>query len=327
MINRIKNKKNTRERQFNFFKLALFYLCIILSSPNVFTQDSIPEKEDLTEEAELKFQQFFFKAISEKSIGNYQKAIENLENCNQLLSNDVAVFFEFSKNYLLLKNTLLAKEYINRALEKDADNIWMLKHLVKVCKQENNLTDAILTQEQIVKNHPKEREVLVGLYLYNRQYEEAIALMNILEKENALSSRYKKLKANLNNRKESQVNSKQKTDVVSLIDQYNNNKSYKILEQIIKTVKENPTEVLKYSEEGITLFPAQPFVYLSKAKVLNYQKNYKNALTTLNNGIDFVINEEMEVLFYNEMAKAYRGLGNVDKENKYKQKANKLKSN
>ena len=79
-------------------KIILFTLFFILQHSFSFSQDSIPENIDLTEEAELKFQQYFFKALSEKAIGNYQKAIENLESCNQLLENDIAVFFEFLNN-------------------------------------------------------------------------------------------------------------------------------------------------------------------------------------------------------------------------------------
>lgn len=322
----IKNNKSRKERQFNYIKLALFYLCFILFSFNSFSQDSIPEKEDLTEEAELKFQQFFFKAMSQKSIGNYQKAIENLENCNQLLANDVAVFFEFSKNYLLLNNNLLAKEYINRALAKETNNLWMLKHLVKVHQKENNLTEAIDVQQKIVVEHPKERAFLVRLYMYDRQYGEAISLMHVLEKENALSSYLKRLKASLENRKQSKQKTNSGTDFNSLVNQFNSDKSYKILEKILNLSKDNLSELLTYSEEGITLFPAQPFVYLMKAKALTYQKNYKKALTTLQNGIDFVIEDKMEADFYIEMSKAYKGLGKLKEQNKYQQKAIKLKS-
>ncbi len=320
-----KEKIEKRQKRTDWIKTVLFSLFFILNSFVVYTQDSIPEKEDLTEEAELKFQQFFFKALSEKSIGNYQKSIENLESCNQLLPNDVAVFFEFSKNYLLLNNTLLAKEYINRALEKDANNLWMLKHLVKVHQKENNLTEAIKVQQKIVADNPKEREFLVRLYIYDRQYVEAISLMNILLKENALSSRLKRLKASLENRKLPELKDNKATDISSLINQFKTDKSYKILEQILNLSEDNSSEILKYSEEGISLFPAQPFVYLMKAKALIYQKNYKKALTTLENGIDFVIEYKMEADFYHQYAKAYKGLGNRDQEKKYKQKANKLK--
>lgn len=323
---RFKNRENRKERQFYYLKLALFSFFFSLFSICINAQDSIPAKEDLTEEAELKFQQFFFKALSEKSIGNYQKAIENLESCNQLLTNDVAVFFEFSKNYLLLNNTLIAKEYINRALEKDADNIWMLKHLVKVYQKENNLTKAIKVQKQIITQNPKERAFLVRLYMYDRQYFEAISLMNVLQDENALPSSLKRLKTSLEKRRKPKFKEEKTTGIVDLINQFKTDKSYIILEQILKLSKDNSSEMLKYTEEGIALFPAQPFIYLMKARALNYQKNYKIALTTLKNGIDFVIVDKMEADFYNEMAKAYKGLGNAKEENKYQQKANKLKS-
>ena len=307
-------------------KIVLFSLFFALFANFSFSQDSIPEIQDLTEEAELKFQEFFFKALSQRSIGNHQKAIENLENCNQLLTNDIAVFFEFSKNYLALNNSLLAKEYIQRALAKDATNIWMLKHLVAIHQKEKNYAAAIKTQQKVVDQNPKERTFLVRLYMYNRQYTEAISLMNILEDENALSANLKRLRESLQQRKIPEFKEKKLTDSTALINQFKTDKSYKILEQILKISENNPLDVLKYSEEGISLFPAQPYVYLMKAKALNDQKSYKSALTTLENGIDFVIEDKMEADFYNQMAKAHKGLGNAKEAQKYEQKAKKLKS-
>jgi predicted Zn-dependent protease len=323
---RFKNKEISEERQFYRIRLALFSFFFTFFSIFINAQDSIPANQDLSEEAELKFQQFFFKALSEKAIGNYQKALENLENCNQLLENDVAVFFEFSKNHLLLKNTLLAKEYIERALQQDVDNVWMLKHLVKIYQQENNLEAAIKTQQKIVALNPNERAFLVRLYLYNRQYKEAISLMNVLEDENLLSSNLKSLKASLEKRKKPEIKAKKLSDITSLITQFETEKSYTILEQILRISEENSAQLLKFSEEGVLLFPAQPFVYLMKGKALNYQKNHKEALSVLENGFDFVIDDKMEASFYLEMAKAYKGLGNLIEENKYQQKADKLKS-
>lgn len=321
----IKHKEYSEKRQFKYFKLALFSLCCILFSNQIKAQDSIPEKQDLSEEAGLKFQNYFFKALSQKTIGKYQKAIENLENCNQLLENDVAVFFEFSKNYLALNRTLLAKEYINRALEKEEDNLWMLQHLVKIHQKDRNYKAAIKVQQKIVAEHPKERDFLVRLYLYDRQYQEAIALMETLKAENQLSSSLKQLKKNIENRYSRKLKKKKSTDIVDLKKQFETDKSYLILEQILELSKGNPTEILKYSSEGILLFPAQPNVYLVKGKALNYQKKHKNALSILKDGIDFVIEDKMEVDFYKEIARAYKGLGDLKEEQKYQQKANKLK--
>lgn len=334
-----------KERQFNYFKLALFSFFVFLFSVNILAQDSIPEKEDLTEETELKFQQFFFKALSEKSIGNYQKAIENLESCNQILSNDIAVFFEFSKNYLFLNNTLLAKEYIERSLAKEPTNIWMLTHLVQIYIKDKNFDEAINTQHKIVAINPKKRDFLVRLYVSNGQIKEAISLMNSLEKESTLSSSLKRLRSNLEKRieysikkdlvdndveeeeveEENAVKEEISTDVNVLINQFKTDKSYKILEEILKNSTENP-DLLKFSEEGITLFPAQPYVYFVNGKVLNDTKNYNKALIILQSGIDFVIDNEMEADFYFELAKAFKGLGNTKEEIKYLQKAKNLKN-
>jgi len=319
-----KKKNKVEKRSFNHFKLALFYF--ILFSINIFAQDSIPLKEDLTEEAELKFQEFFFKALSDKAIGNYQQAIENLESCNQISTNDVSVFFEFSKNYLLLNNTLLAKEYIERSLEKDINNLWMLTHLVKIYQKDSNYKEAIKIQQKIVDINPKERGLLAKLLVNDKQYKKAISLMNTLEKENTLSSNLKKLKANLEKRKGASVKKENPSDLGSLINQFKTDKSYKVLKQILNQSSNNTADLLKFSKEGIALFPAQPYVYLLKGKTLNDLKKYKNALITLQNGFDFVIDDKMEVDFYTEIAKAFKGLGNSKEEKKYTQKAKNLKN-
>ena len=58
----------------------------------------------------------------------------------------------------------------------------------------------------------------------------------------------------------------------------------------------------------------------------NDTKNYKKALTILQSGIDFVIDDKMEAAFYLEIAKAYKGTGNDKEEMKYLQKAKNLKN-
>lgn len=292
-----------------------------------FSQDSIPAAKDLTEEKELKFQQFFFKALAEKSITNYRKAIENLENCNEILPNDLSVFFEFSKNYLLLNKTLEAKEYIDRALEQDAENIWMLLHLVEIHKKDRNFKEAIQVQQKIIKNHPKRRDDLVYLYLQNNNRKEAMNLLRTLESENILSSKLKRLKSTLEKRRTAKVARTENRDINSLIEKFESEKSFETLKKILeKPLEEKNLKVLlKYSEEGISLFPAQPFVYLVNGSVLNYQKSYKKAFTVLQVGIDFVIDDTMEADFYTEMAISSEGNGNKAEAEKYRMLAKKLK--
>lgn len=320
------NIKTTLEkRQFKMFKFTLFCFFCVLGSFQIDAQDSIPSNKSLTEEANLNFQDFFFKALSEKAIGNHQKAIENLATCNQILENQPAVFFEFSKNYLELNNIVLAREYIDRALEKEPTNFWMLKQLVEVHKRASNFKAAIKVQKQISQNNPAEKENLIKLYFYDRQYKKAISLVNKLEESRGVSRELKRLKGTLKNDVFLKpVPSPQ--DLTGLIEQFEKEKTYQILEKILNKSIENDSLLNEFSSKGLSLFPAQPFVYLMKAKVLTNQKNYLEALTTLQNGIDFVIDDQMQAKFYIQMAKIYKFLGNKKEEEKYTQKVKQLKS-
>ena len=56
-------------------------------------------------------------------------------------------------------------------------------------------------------------------------------------------------------------------------------------------------------------------------------KNYQEALTMLENGIDFVIdNNELEAKFYETMADTHVGLKNSQKALEYRNKVKKLKN-
>ena len=314
--------QNRKEITLKFLKRSLFSLLFLLISLKSYTQDSLAVAVDFTEEKELKFQQFFFTALSQKSIGNYQKAIENLESCNQILPNNKSVFFEFSKNYLYLNNTLLAKEYINRAIIQDSKNIWMQKHLVKVFEKENNFFEAIKIQQKIIVLNPKENKNLLLLYLKNRDYKKALSFIKTLEEDNLLSSDLKKIKERLEKTNYSET---QKVKVSKdIYIRFEKEKMYTLLKQILLANKEKPRLLLKYSKEGIALFPAQPFVYLINGSTLNVNREFKKALEILQNGIDFVIEDAMEALFYKEMALAYKGLNNKVEEKRYMEKYKKL---
>lgn len=314
------------KNEISLFKLLLLIISLFFYTNYFFSQDSIPVKKDLTEEKTMQFQDFFFKALSEKSIENYQKAIENLESCNQILENQVAVFFEFSKNYFFLNNTLLAKEYIERALQKEPNNFWMLKHLVSIHERDSNFQEALKVQEKIVTINPKERESLVRLYFLNNQFKEALSLLDVLEAEGSISSDLKLLREGLKKSKQPEIKEVKLTDFDGLKLQFRTDKSYKILEEILQKSEKYADSLLKYSNEGIALFPAQPFIYLQNGKALNQLKEFKKAVLSLKSGLDFVIDEKMEAVFYTEIAKAYNGLGNTVEEKKYLQKATNLKS-
>ena len=107
---------------------------------------------------------------------------------------------------------------------------------------------------------------------------------------------------------------------------FETNKTYVVLKQILEEAKDKPALLIKYSEEGIALFPAQPFVYLINGSALNTKSAYKKALAILHSGFDFVIEDAMEKAFYKEMVIAYKGLGNKVEEKRYMEKFKKLEN-
>ncbi|WGH74507.1 hypothetical protein P8625_10400 [Tenacibaculum tangerinum] len=298
----------------------------ILYSFFLYAQDSIPAAVTIAENKNIEFQQSFFKALSDKATFNYKKAIEHLEQCNRIFSNNKSVLFELSKNYEKLGRNPEALTYIDLALEEDPTNIWMLEHKVLILRKLANFNDAILTQEKIASVYPKKKRLLVFLHLQNNDRQAAQKVLAELKDAKLLNGRLRAIEKKLNARKTAIEEPKKLSENLDAKSLFEKEKSFDNLKALlIKLASESDSDLLKYSEYGITLFPAQPFAYLMNGKALNYNNAYKKALDTLQNGIDFVIDDhEIEAKFYLEMSKAYQGLGDTKKATMYKNKAEKF---
>ena len=293
-----------------------------------FSQDRITTANNITEEKEIQFQEFFFKALTEKSISNYEKAIENLEICNTILPKNKTVLFELSKNYLLLNRTIEAKEYIELALELEPTNIWMLLHLVAIQKKDRNYKEAIKTQLKVVKKNSNQKKALIRLYYLNGEYSKSLSLLNVLEKEIGLNNNLRKLKKNLERTKKTSGEKEPKNDLSSLITDFENQQSsFSKLKKILEiSIKTNSKAFYKYSELALDLFPAQPSVYLYQGKALQMQERHQKAISILEEGIDFVVdNPKLEAQFYIILAEVYTRMNDPSKAMEYLQKIKKLK--
>lgn len=318
-LHKIRNVIKIKESRFAFSCLFL-----ILFSLSTHAQDSIPMHADIDEQKLIEFQENFFQAITEKAINNPQRAIENLETCNELIPNNKSVLFELSKNYFALNRIPEAIEYVSQALKQEPENLWLLEHLVAVYKRGRDFDNAIDTQLLIAKKYPKKKRQLVYLHLLNEKPKKAITVLNELADAKLLSPRLRKIKERLDKKKPSKVvkNTTKKEIKGDLKEAFNQTNSYKTLTELLnKLDKDNNPELLTYSEKGIALYPAQPFVYLMNGKAFIKKKAYKKAVETLQNGIDFVIDDErLENRFYTQLVKAYKALGDTKNATKYQKK-------
>lgn len=323
------------------FLYGLCLLGMLITSSHIVAQELglqeiITGEKDLTaEKNNLKFQSFFFEALKERAINNFSKAIVNLEQCNQIEPNNLAVEFEFSKNYLALKNFFEAEIFIDKALEKEPNNVYLLSHKVLIYKSQYNFSAAIKVQKKLISIHPKYSEDLLLLYLQNKEYENAEKLMVEIEKNALGSPRIVGYKIFLE-RKLSPVDSLEvittapveSTNLSNLKKEFDSNKNYKVLVQILNYELENSLYDLLFtdSENGLELFPTQPFLFYINGLALNKQTKYNEAIAVLTIGIDFVIeNNALEANFYEQLAISYEGLNNKSEALKYQQKATQLR--
>lgn len=293
------------------------------------------QEANVKEENELKFQTFFFEALKQKAINNFSKAIENLEQCYQIDNNSLAVEFEFSKNYLALKNYFEAEIFINKTLEKEPKNVYLLEHKVLIYRSQRNFSEAIKIQKKLIEINPKYMEDLVLLYLQNNEFENAERLIKEVE-ENALATTkiigYKQyLKSRELSIDSTQIIKKESIDSENITDlkkQYAEKKEYKILQQILNYEAKNSLFEMLFtdSKNGLEIYPSQPFLYHINGLALNKLSKYNEAIAVLTIGIDFVIDDtDLEANFYEQLSISYEGLNNKNEALKYKQKAEQLR--
>ena len=310
------------------FKNFGYGLLFFISITAVYTQDSIPVSKDKKDKFNEDFHEFFFQAITNKAINNYQKAINNLDACNKLVPNNVTILFELSKNYYKLKKYIESIAYAKEALIVEPKNTWVLEHMVAAQKGNSNFKSAISYQKKLIRITPEKKQDLVFLYMQYDQIDSAKLVLNELKSTKRLTPRLRRIHKKLDRYQKSEIknndipNKKINQDNVTLELQFKNNKSFTNLKQLLnKLDKKNDPKLLEYSDKGITLFPAQPFVYLMNAKALNKMKRHKKAVLSLKNGIDFVIdNPALEHQYYNEFVISYQGLGDIKNEGKYRKK-------
>ena len=326
MIIQILHKKSKQQIEKTIAKYLLLPFFLFLFSFILNAQNSGVTTLNISEKDNIAFQNNFFKALSQKAVFNHKKAIEYLDKCNQLRSNNEAVLFELSKNNLKLRRYVEALDYIQLALNITPDNLWMLEHQVRILRRTAVFEEAIKIQEKIIKTHPKKKQGLVYLYLQNKDIVTAKKVLLELKEAKLLNPRLRRILDKLNNNTTNIKKQPKKLVNTDLQTLFENDKSFANLKSLLLKLAINKhPDLLKYSTQGVALFPAQPFVYLMSAKALNNNKQHKKALQSLQNGIDFVIdNPQIEAKFYLEMASAYRDLHNVKKANAFKNKAAKI---
>lgn len=136
--------------------------------------------EDIALE-ENKTEDYFFEALTQRGIENYDKAIIVLQKALEKEPKNAAFLFELGKNQLDVKNYIAAEMAFKNAIEIDAKQRWYWNGLYDIYYQTKAFDKAIGVVQKLVEFDPNMREDLVSLYMTTDQKEKALALLKEME--------------------------------------------------------------------------------------------------------------------------------------------------
>ncbi len=234
-------------------KITIYCLLLFgtLLVPNILLAQNEPNDVVAIDDG---FEDFFYEAIKQKSIENYDKAIEALEKGKAIEPENPIVYFELGKNYLAQKKYKEAYDNFEKAAKMDPKNRWAWVGMYDVCYDTRDYNQAIVIVEKLVEFKEGYKEDLTSLYMNTQQYDKALELINELNAKFGKSDKRELYKADI--LKDAKYQSAEKfnlleqikkfpkdeSNYISLIYMYSqSNQEEKALEIARKLEKEIPT--------------------------------------------------------------------------------------
>lgn len=125
------------------------------------------------------FQEYFFEALKQKGIENYERAISALEKCLKIDPKPV-IYFELGKNYNSLERFSEAATFLEKARELDPKNEAVLAELYNTYYLNKDFDRALPVVEELQMLDPTYSEDLANLYILNQKFDMALELLDEL---------------------------------------------------------------------------------------------------------------------------------------------------
>jgi len=188
----------------------------MLSLPNIAMAQNEPNNDVVT--LDDGFQDLFFEAIKQKSIENYDKAIEALEKGEIIQPDNPVIYFELGKNYLALKKYKEAYENFEKVTKMDPNNRWAWVGMYDVCYETHDYNAAIPIVEKLITFKEDYKEDLTSLYMNTQQFDKALTLINELNEKFGKSDKRELYKADI--LKDAKYQSSEKFNLLEQIKKY-----------------------------------------------------------------------------------------------------------
>ena len=161
-------------KKIQIYCLLLFgMLCV----PNVVLAQKEPNDVVTIDDG---FEDLFYQAIQQKSMENYDKAIEALEKGKAIEPENPVIYFELGKNYFAQKKYNDAYLNFEKVTKMDSKNRWAWVGMYDVCYETKDYNKAIPIVEKLVTFNEDYKDDLTSLYMNTQQFDKALELINEL---------------------------------------------------------------------------------------------------------------------------------------------------
>jgi tetratricopeptide (TPR) repeat protein len=228
---------------------------------------------------EDRFQELFYEALKQKGIENYDRSIEALLKCIDIDNSVPVLYFELGKNYMQLKNFGATEDALKEAVDKDPYNEWFLDELYGFYASQNDYKNAIKTVKQLVKYNPNYREDLASLYIKSERYNDALEILDELDKEFGIS-----VSRDLMRNRIYEITGRKKDQIKNLEKRVENNpeKESNYLALIFRYSENNEKEkAFETAKELLKINPESQLVHLALYKFYLDDNNAEKAIESM----------------------------------------------
>lgn len=166
-----------------FLHILVFFIGSVLLVPTHAQNDSIPT-DDLGNVSDA-FQEYFFEALKQKGIENYELALIALDKATLATKknpeNLAVINFEMGKNLARLKKYDEAEAKFKEVIASEGQRIEVLEALYDVYFEEQDYEKAIPLVQKLIEFDDDYKEDLANLYHRTKQYDLALEVLDELD--------------------------------------------------------------------------------------------------------------------------------------------------
>ena len=130
------------------------------------------------------YNNYFYSALKEKSLENYNLAIKFFEKCIKLNKNQPQPYYEISQIYFFQSNFIESLKYSKNAYLLDKENKWYALFYAENLFTNKQFDESINVYKYLVKQEPNNEKYYIELaicYIYNNELKNAINIYNSIE--------------------------------------------------------------------------------------------------------------------------------------------------